>query len=157
VDYLIAIDTIYKFATIEPKLIHMRAISQKCLSMLLVCILSIFMSHQAIGKIMNDDQPITLHPPGGWGGGGGNGFNSMPALSFVSVSIDGSLLHIQCTSPTMDVTVCIIQDGVTVYQDTVPATDTDHIWVDLSGYTEGMYMLDLTNSGGGHVYGLFNL
>jgi hypothetical protein len=116
--------------------------------------LSGFITHQVEGKIMQEET-INLVPPGGWTGGGGN--RSMDILPTVSASIDGSLLHIQCTTPTMDVAVRIIQDGVTLYQDTVPATDTDHIWIDLSGYAEGMYTLDLTNSGGGHVYGLFNL
>lgn len=115
-----------------------------------MCILSGFIAHQV------ESSEITLIPPKGWGGGTGNGFNSMPAFSSVSASIDGSLLHIQCTNPTVDVTVRIIQNGVTVYQDTVLAADTDHIWIDLSGYAAGTYTLDLTNSEGGHIYGLFD-
>jgi hypothetical protein len=135
----------------------MKTAISKCICFLLTLMLSGAMSHQAIGKVMNDDQPITFIPPGGWGGGGGNGnaFKSITTLSPVSASIDGSLLHIQCTSPTKDVTVRLIQNGVTVYQATVPAAGTDHIWIDLSGYAGGMYTLDLTNSEGGHVYGDF--
>jgi hypothetical protein len=130
----------------------MKTTGPKCICFLLTLILSGFIAHQVEGKVMQEGT-IDLIPPKGWGGG--NGFNSMPALSSVSASIDGSLLHIQCTNSTVDITVRIIQNGVTVYQDTVPAADTNHIWIDLSGYEEGMYTLDLTNSGGGHIYGDF--
>lgn len=134
----------------------MKTVSLKCICLLLMCILSGFITHPVAGKVMQVNT-IDLIPPGGWKGGGGSGAEFMAMLPPVSASIDGSLLHIQCTSPAVDVTVRIIQNGVTVYLETVPAVDTDHIWVELSDYAGGIYTLDLTNSTGGHVYGNFLL
>ena len=132
----------------------MKTVNQKWTCLLLIYILSCFVPHLITGEIM-DEQPIILIPPKGWKDGGEN--NSRVMIHSVSASIDGSLLHIQCTSPTVDITVCIIQNGMIVHQETIPATDTNHILVDLTNYVEGVYTLDLTNSAGGHVWGEFSL
>ena len=129
----------------------MKTVNLRCVFIILVSTLNVFISHQVIAKTM-DEKPIHLIPPDHWGGETSRSITIQPA---VSASIDGSLLHIQCTSPTVDVTVCIIQNGMIVHQETIPATDTNHILVDLSNYVEGVYTLDLTNSAGGHVWGEF--
>lgn len=78
---------------------------------------------------------------------------STPSELPVSASVDGNILIIQSSSTSADITVVVSRDGVPVFEKNVPASQTSQIVVDMNGWEEGSYVLELRNKWGGYLSG----
>lgn len=81
---------------------------------------------------------------------------SVPFELPISAFIDGSVLTIQSSSTNIDIAIIVSQNGISIYEKNVPTSQTAQIIVDMSGWTEGEYVLVLRNKWGGYLYGIFN-
>jgi len=85
------------------------------------------------------------------------GERSLYWSSRIEIDITGSLLTISSKTLRSDITIRISQDGETIFEQTVPASETEHVTVDLSNFEAGSYFLELTNQWGDYLYGYFYL
>lgn len=90
---------------------------------------------------------------GRWNEGG----KSLYQSSSIEVDVTGSTLTISSKTLRSDITIRISQNGETLFEQTVPAAETEHITVDLGNFEEGQYFLELTNQWGDYLYGYFYL
>lgn len=85
------------------------------------------------------------------------GEKSLYWSSRIEIDITGSLLTISSKTLRSDITIRISQSGETVFEQTVPASETERITIDLSNFEAGSYFLELTNQWGDYLYGYFYL
>ncbi|MGV8139159.1 MAG: DUF3244 domain-containing protein [Mangrovibacterium sp.] len=85
------------------------------------------------------------------------GEKSLYWSSRIEIDITGSLLTISSKTLRSDITIRISQSDETVFEQTVPASETECITIDLSNFEAGSYFLELTNQWGDYLYGYFYL
>lgn len=124
-------------------------LSQKCISLLLVSVLSCFYVLNLSATVMEDNSKID----GDWR----EGKKSITIELPVTASIDGSLLTIQCSTGRSDITVRIQGGDGFLYEKMYPASEAYLITIDLSYAPKGSYTLDLTNQWGDHLSGIFEI
>lgn len=74
----------------------------------------------------------------------------------ITASIEGSILSINNSSPTIDITITIMDDsGKIVWMQEVSAANTASITISLSELPAGAYTLSLMNLYGGDLQGYF--
>lgn len=74
----------------------------------------------------------------------------------ITASIEGSILSISNSSPTIDITITIMDDsGKIVWMQEVSAANTASITISLSELPAGAYTLSLMNLYGGDLQGYF--
>lgn len=74
----------------------------------------------------------------------------------ITASIEGSILSISNSSPTIDIAITIMDDnGKTVWAQEVSAANTASITISLSELPAGAYTLSLMNLYGGDLKGYF--
>lgn len=74
----------------------------------------------------------------------------------ITASIEGSILSISNSSPTIDIAITIMDDnGKTVWMQEVSAANTASITISLSELPAGAYTLSLMNFYGGDLKGYF--
>jgi len=78
-------------------------------------------------------------------------------ISLFEVDITGSVLTISSQTPGSDMTIRISQNDVTLFEQTVPSSETGCVTIDLSNFEAGNYFLELTNQWGGYLYGSFSI
>lgn len=122
---------------------------QKCISLLLVSVLSCFYVLNLSATVMEDNSKID----GDWR----EGKKSITIELPVTASIDGSLLTIQCSTGRSDITVRIQGGDGFLYEKMYPASEAYLITIDLSYAPKGSYTLDLTNQWGDHLSGIFEI
>lgn len=125
-------------------------LSQKCISFLLVSILTSIYTFSLSAKTMEAD--IDLN-----GDNWKEGNKSITIELPVTASIDGSLLTIQCSTGRSDITVRIQEGDGFLYEKMYPASEAYLITIDLSYAPKGSYTLDLTNQWGDHLSGIFEI
>lgn len=125
-------------------------LSQKCISFLLVSILTSIYTFSLSAKTMETD--IDLN-----GDNWEEGNKSITIELPVTASIDGSLLTIQCSTGRSDITVRIQGGDGFLYEKMYPASEAYLITIDLSYAPQGSYTLDLTNQWGDHLSGIFEI
>lgn len=74
----------------------------------------------------------------------------------ISAFINDGVLSIHSSTQRSDITICISKDGKAIYEGTVPASDTDCIMIDLSGFDSSPCSIELTNQWGDHLSGSFS-
>lgn len=77
--------------------------------------------------------------------------SSVPISAFVG---DG-VLSIHSSTQRSDITICISKDGKVLYEEMIPASDTDCILIDLSDFNPGVYSVELKNQWNGFLLGEF--
>ncbi len=75
--------------------------------------------------------------------------------SRIDIDITESLLTISSKTLRSDITIRISESDETIFQQTVPASETGHITIDLSNFEPGCYFLELTNQWDDYLYGYF--
>lgn len=75
----------------------------------------------------------------------------------ISAFLNDGILSIQSSTQCSNITICISKDGEVLYEETVPASETDCIIVDLSGFDKGSYSVELKNQWGDCLWGEFIL
>ncbi len=71
---------------------------------------------------------------------------------------DGYSVTIQNQSPNCDITIRIVSEtGTVVFQEEVPAAETAYIWIPVDSLPNGTYILELTNTYGDYLQGIFDL
>lgn len=81
---------------------------------------------------------------------------SVPFELPISAFVNGSVLTIQSCTANVDITVVVSQNGVPVYEKTVPANQTSLVLIDMSVWEKREYVLELRNSWGGYLFGFIN-
>lgn len=71
----------------------------------------------------------------------------------ISTFLNDGILSIQSSTRCSDITICISKDGEVLYEETVPASETNCIIVDLSGFDKGSYSVELKNQWGDYLWG----
>ena len=82
---------------------------------------------------------------------------SLYPSSRIGVDLTGSLLAISSKTLRSDITIRISENNETIFQQTVPASETGQITIDLSDFEPGCYFLELTNQWGDYLYGYFQI
>lgn len=72
----------------------------------------------------------------------------------VTASFETSLLSIQSRHQNSDIKICISRNGASVYEKTIPVSETSLVAIDMSSWEEGEYVLELRNERGGYLYGV---
>lgn len=74
----------------------------------------------------------------------------------ISASICNSVISIINSRPDRDVSVSIInKEGIIVYKQEIPQSETASIVINVDDLTEGEYILEISSSGGGLLCGSF--
>ena len=77
--------------------------------------------------------------------------SSIPISAFVN---DG-VLSIHSSTQRSDITICISKDGKVLYEEMIPASETDCILIDLSGFNPGAYSVKLKKQWNDFLLGEF--
>ncbi|MCC8188508.1 MAG: DUF3244 domain-containing protein [Bacteroides sp.] len=71
---------------------------------------------------------------------------------------DGYSVTIKNQSPNCDITIRILSEiGTVVFQEEVPAAETAYMLIPVDSLPHGTYILELTNTYGDFLQGIFNL
>ena len=73
----------------------------------------------------------------------------------VSAFINDGVLSIHSSTQRSDITICISKDGKVLYEEMIPASETDCILIDLSGFNPGAYSVKLKNQWNDFLLGEF--
>lgn len=79
-------------------------------------------------------------------------YSSIPISAFIN---DG-VLSIHSNTQRSDIIICISKDGKAIYEETIQASDTDCITIDLRNFDPGAYSIELKNQWGDCLWGDFN-
>ncbi|WP_297905753.1 DUF3244 domain-containing protein [uncultured Parabacteroides sp.] len=123
---------------------------QKCISFLLVSLLTCIYALNLSAKMMGDDIDFD-------GEGWKEGLRSIITVIPVTASINGTLLTIECTTGRSDITVHITGADGFSYEKMYPASEAYLITIDLSSIPKGACTLDLTNQWGDLLTGNFEI
>jgi hypothetical protein len=85
------------------------------------------------------------------------GIKSLFFTSRIEVDITGSQLTISSKTLRSDITIRISESDETIFLQTVPASETGQITIDLSNFEPGSYFLELTNQWGDYLHGYFQI
>lgn len=75
----------------------------------------------------------------------------------VTASFERNLLSIQSRHQDSDIKICISRNGASVYEKTIPVSETSLVAIDMSRWEEGEYVLELRNERGGYLSGIFKI
>lgn len=122
-------------------------------AILLIMLFMLFASGQGI--IVEPEIPIEEEIPtdGDWD----EGFKSSYWSSRIEINLTGSVLTISSKTLRSDITIRISQNDEAIFEQTVPAPETERITIDLSNLEAGSCFLELTNQWGDYLYGYFHL
>jgi hypothetical protein len=115
-----------------------------------ILIITLLISLVPVQSVLADPEPEI---EGTWY----EGERSLYWSSRIEIDITGSSLTISSKTLRSDITIRISQSDETVFEQTVPASETERITVDLSNFEPGQYFLELTNQWGDYLYGYFYL
>lgn len=85
------------------------------------------------------------------------GARSISSSIPISVFVNEGVLSIHSSTQRSDITICISKDGKILYEEMIPASETDCVTVDLIRFDEGCYSVELRNQLGDYLCGEFNL
>lgn len=63
----------------------------------------------------------------------------------ISAFINDGVLSIHSSTQRSDITICISKDGKILYEEMIPASETDCVTIDLSEFEPGTYSVELKN------------
>lgn len=112
---------------------------------------------QSISTVVTNWGQISL--VGRWKGddfGDDKGNRSIPHLPVIA-SIENAVVTLEFEEAAGGVTVTISKDGRTVLSRSLSVDVPGSHCIPVDTYAPGVYLLELTNSDGGHVYGWFEL
>ena len=75
----------------------------------------------------------------------------------ISAFVNDNVLTIHSSTQCYDITICISKNGEVVYEEIVSALETDCVTVDLKGFDEGYYSVELRNQWGDCLWGEFSV
>lgn len=81
---------------------------------------------------------------------------SISPLIPISAFVNDNILTIYSSTQYSDITICISKNGEVVYEETVPASETDCIKIYLNDFNEEAYSVELTNQWGDYLVGYLN-
>lgn len=96
---------------------------------------------------------------GHWKGGDFGDDKSHRSIQFlpVSASIDNAVVTLDFQEAADDVTVTISSESQTVLSRSLSAGVSGNYCIPVDSYAPGVYLLEISNSYGGYVYGWFEL
>ena len=111
-----------------------------------------FVLSMSMGFLGHADEPETKIILGGqWDEGSRSISLSIPVTAYITPSH----LFIQSESLRSDITVTVLKDGETIYEQTVPAVQTANFGISVTDWEKGTYTLELRNQWGDYLYGDF--
>ena len=78
---------------------------------------------------------------------------SISPLIPISAFVNNNILSIHSSTQYSDIIICISRNGEVVYEEIIPALETDCIKIDLSDFNGEAYSVELTNQWGGYLVG----
>lgn len=78
--------------------------------------------------------------------------STIPITAFIN---DG-VLSIHSSTQHSDITICISKGGKVLYEDMIPASETDCITIDMGDFGPGAYSVELKNQWNDCLWGDFN-
>lgn len=78
---------------------------------------------------------------------------SISPLIPISAFVNDNILTIRSSTQYSDIIICISKNGEVVYEEIIPALETDCIKIDLSDFNGEAYSVELTNQWGGYLVG----
>ncbi|WP_288207317.1 DUF3244 domain-containing protein [uncultured Parabacteroides sp.] len=78
---------------------------------------------------------------------------SISPLIPISAFVNDNILTIHSSTQCSDITICISKNGEVVYEEIVPASETECIMVDLNDFNSGSYLIELKNQWGDYLFG----
>lgn len=79
--------------------------------------------------------------------------SSIPITAFVN---DG-ILSIHSSTKRSDITICISKNGKALYEETIQASETNCIMIDVSDFDPDIYSIELKNQWENCLWGEFNV
>ena len=79
--------------------------------------------------------------------------HSISPLIPISAFVNDNILTIHSSTQCSDITICISKNGEVVYEEIVPASETECIMVDLNDFNSGSYLIELKNQWGDYLFG----
>lgn len=75
----------------------------------------------------------------------------------ITAFINDDVLSIHSSTQRSDITICISKEGEVVYEETVPASESGCIMIDLGDFDTGVYSIELKNRWGDCLWGEFDI
>lgn len=76
---------------------------------------------------------------------------TIPISAFVSEGV----LTIYSRTQRSDITICISKDGELLYEEKIPALNTDYMKIEMDDFDSGIYTVELKNQWGDCLWGEF--
>lgn len=73
----------------------------------------------------------------------------------ITASLNGEILSIQSSTQRSDITLRISKDGIALLEQTIHATYTHCIMIELYNFEPDLYTIELTNQWGDYLHGDF--
>lgn len=124
--------------------------------LLLVCVCSTAFGQKA-GELITSWGEISL--TGNWKGGdfGGRGdHRSIPCIPVIA-SLENTIISLDFQEAAGDVTVTLRKEGEMPFSHSLLVDIPGKYCIPIDTYTSGVYLLELSNSYGGYIYGWFEL
>lgn len=86
---------------------------------------------------------------GKWKEGARSVSSTIPVTAF----INDDVLSIHSSTQRSDITICISKEGEVLYEETVPASESGCIMIDLGDFDPGEYSIELKNRWGDCLWG----
>lgn len=106
-----------------------------------ICVFFVFSSLLLQSVSAKGNNSVSFY--GRWEEGARSISSSIPISAFVN---DG-VLSIHSSTQRSDITICISKDGKILYEEMIPASETDCVTIDLSEFEPGTYSVKLKING----------
>lgn len=84
------------------------------------------------------------------------GHRSIPVIP-ITASIENSIISLDFLDAVGDVSIAICKDNQIVYSHSLLINNWEKYTIPVDTYSPGVYLLELTNSYGGYIYGSFEV
>lgn len=112
-----------------------------------VCVFLVFSSLLLQNVSAGGNGRVSLF--GKWKEGARSASSTIPITAF----INDDVLSIHSSTQRSDITICISEEGEVVYEETVPASESGCIMIDLGDFDPGVYSIVLKNRWGDCLWG----
>lgn len=84
------------------------------------------------------------------------GYRSIPFIP-VTASLENSIISLEFLESEDDVSITISKTNQVVYSHSLLINNPEKYSISVEDYSPGVYLLELTNSCGGYIYGVFEV
>lgn len=75
----------------------------------------------------------------------------------ITAFINDDVLSIHSSTQRSDITICISKEGEVLYEETVPASESSCVMIDLGDFDLGIYSVELRNQWADYLSGIFEI